>query len=50
MGPLATADLFRKIVVMTKADSDNDHIRIFIDNNAAIPDRTAAILGEGGAS
>lgn len=47
MGPLATADLFRKIVVMTKADSDNDHIRIFIDNNAAIPDRTAAILRGG---
>ena len=47
MGPLATADLFRKIVVMTRADSDNDHIRIFIDNNAAIPDRTAAILRGG---
>ena len=47
MGPLATADLFRKIVVMTKADNDNDHIRIFIDNNAAIPDRTAAILRGG---
>ena len=47
MGPLATADLFRKIVTMTKADSDNEHIRIFIDNNAAIPDRTAAILHGG---
>lgn len=44
MGPLATADLFRKIVLMTKAGCDNDHIRIYIDNNASIPDRTAAIL------
>jgi aspartate racemase len=47
MGPLATADLFRKIIVHTKASSDNDHIPIYIDNNTAIPDRTAAILGKG---
>jgi len=32
---------------MTKADCDNDHIRIFIDNNAQIKDRTAAILHGG---
>lgn len=47
MGPLATADLFRKIVLMTKAGCDNDHIRIYIDDNANIPDRTAAILNGG---
>ena len=47
MGPLATADLFRKIVTMTKAACDNDHIRIYIDNNVQIPDRTAAILSGG---
>ena len=47
MGPLATADLFRKIVTMTKAGCDNDHIRIYIDDNAQIPDRTAAILSGG---
>ena len=28
MGPLATADLFRKIVLLTDAARDNDHIRI----------------------
>lgn len=49
MGPLATADLFRKIVTLTDAARDNDHIRIYIDDNATIPDRTAAIL-EGGPS
>ena len=49
MGPLATADLFRKIVTLTDAARDNDHIRIYIDDNASIPDRTAAIL-EGGPS
>ncbi len=47
MGPLATADLFRKIVTMTKAACDNDHIRIYIDDNSSIPDRTAAILSGG---
>ena len=47
MGPLATADLFRKITVLTKAGCDNDHIRVFIDSNAQIPDRTAAILHGG---
>ena len=47
MGPMATADLLRKITAATKADCDNEHIRVFIDSNAAIPDRTAAILHGG---
>ncbi len=44
MGPLATADLFYKIVANTDAHSDAGHIRILIDNNPKIPDRTAALL------
>ena len=47
MGPLATVDLFRQIVTLTEAACDNDHIRIYIDNNSRIPDRTAAILSGG---
>ena len=47
MGPLATADLYRMIVESTRADCDNDHIRVYIDSNAANPDRTAAILRGG---
>lgn len=47
MGPMATADLFQKIVACTDAAGDNDHIRVYIDSNASIPDRTAAILGGG---
>lgn len=47
MGPMATADLFKKIVANTRAGSDREHIRIYIDNNAQIPDRTAAILDGG---
>lgn len=47
MGPLATADLFEKITLLTKAETDRDHIRVYIDSNANIPDRTAAILNNG---
>ncbi len=47
MGPLATADLYQKIVTMTRAACDNDHIRVYIDSNTSIPDRTAAILSGG---
>lgn len=44
MGPQATVDLFQKIVLNTKSDSDNNHIHILIDNNIDIPDRTKSIL------
>ncbi len=47
MGPLATADLFTKIVNMTEAAKDQDHVHLLIDNNIDIPDRTAAILSGG---
>jgi aspartate racemase len=44
MGPMATADLFIKIINSTKADTDQEHIHVLIDNNTDIPDRTAHIL------
>ena len=47
MGPAATVDLFDRIVRATPAERDQDHLRILVDNNPAVPDRTAAIL-EGG--
>ncbi len=47
MGPLATADLLIKITTATAADSDNEHIRVYIDCDCAIPDRTGAILHGG---
>ncbi len=47
MGPLATADLFEKIILHTKASRDQDHLRVLIDSNTNIPDRTAAILHGG---
>lgn len=44
MGPLATVDLFNKIIKYSSASCDNEHIPIIIDNNTKIPDRTRAIL------
>ncbi|QXM06334.1 aspartate/glutamate racemase family protein [Crassaminicella indica] len=47
MGPLATADLFRKIILLTDAKCDQEHIHILIDNNTSIPDRTAYLIANG---
>ncbi|CCQ96549.1 conserved hypothetical protein [[Clostridium] ultunense Esp] len=47
MGPLATCELFRKIIEFTDADKDQEHLHIIIDNNTKIPDRTDYILGKG---
>jgi len=47
MGPDATLNLFQKIIKNTKAMRDQDHLRVLIDNNPKIPDRTPAILGSG---
>lgn len=48
MGPLATVKLFEMIVLMTKANSDQEHIHILIDNNTSISDRTNYILNGDG--
>jgi len=47
MGPEATIDLFTKILKGTKAKKDQDHLRILIDNNPKIPDRTLALQKKG---
>ena len=47
MGPMATCDLMKKIIDNTQADRDQAHIRLYVDSNTNIPDRTAAILGKG---
>lgn len=47
MGPLATCEFFKKIIELTPAEKDQDHLHIIIDNNTNIPDRTEYILGKG---
>lgn len=47
MGPLATVDIFHKIVSLTDANIDQDHIHIIIDNNPGIPDRLNFIFRDG---
>lgn len=47
MGPLATADLYRKIILATPAACDQDHLHVVIDADPTIPDRSAALRGEG---
>ncbi len=47
MGPAATADLYTRIIGLTEAKTDAEHLHVVIDGNTAIPDRTAAILRGG---
>ena len=47
MGPLATSDLYKRIIDHTKASCDQDHIKMVILNNCDTPDRTEALLNGG---
>ncbi len=47
MGPEATLDCFDKIIKNTPAEKDQDHLRVLIDCNPKVPDRTAAICENG---
>lgn len=47
MGPMATVDLMKKIILATPAKVDQEHIPMLVDNNCRIPDRTRAIKGLG---
>ena len=47
MAALASADLYSKIVALTDAKCDQDHILLSIDSNSQIPDRTKFIFDGG---
>lgn len=47
MGPLATVDMMRKIIAHTPAKTEQEHLHIIVDNYPQIPERMAAILGDG---
>ncbi len=47
MGPAATVEFLKKLISLTPAKCDQEHLHLIIDHNPAIPDRTQAILGKG---
>jgi aspartate racemase len=47
LGPAATVDLFAKLVAACDAKTDQDHLRILVDNNPRVPNRNEAIAGRG---
>jgi len=47
MGPAATSHFFNLIIDQSNADIDQDHLRIVLDNNPKIPDRTEYLLNDG---
>jgi len=47
MGPLATADFFRKLIDATPANYDDEHIPVLIHSVPQVPSRLAAILHGG---
>lgn len=44
MGPEATVDLMQRIIDLTPALDDKDHIRCIVDNNPKVPSRIKAII------
>lgn len=47
MGSLSTVDFLKKVVEATYAEKDQDHIRMIVDFNTQVPDRTVALLHNG---
>jgi len=47
MGPDATVDFMSQILQVTPAGTDQDHVRMVVENNPRIPSRQAAMRGEG---
>ncbi len=47
MGPAATVHFMSRVLALTPARSDQDHIRLIVDNNGGVLDRNSAIRGEG---
>jgi len=47
MGPDATVDFMAKVIALTPADKDQDHIHMIVDQNPKVPNRQDAILADG---
>lgn len=47
MGPDTTVDFMAKVIAATRAEKDQDHARLLVDQNPALPNRQAALRGDG---
>ena len=47
VGPAATVDFLDKIVSNTQSSRDQDHVKILVEQNPQIPDRTENLIGQG---
>jgi aspartate racemase len=47
VGPAATLDFLQKVMRNTPARRDQDHLRIVVEQNPQIPDRTEHLVGDG---
>ena len=47
VGPLATVDFMSKVVRLTEAARDQDHIKMIVEQNPQIPDRTEHLVRNG---
>lgn len=47
MGPDTTVDFMAKVIAATPAQKDQDHARLLVDQNPQVPNRQAALLGDG---
>lgn len=50
MGPEATVELMRRVIELTPANDDGDHIRMLVDNNPKVPSRIKALIEGSGES
>jgi len=44
MGPEATLDLMRRVLALTPARDDSDHMHMIVDNNPKVPSRIARLI------
>ncbi|AKZ61279.1 aspartate racemase [Herbaspirillum hiltneri N3] len=47
VGPAATVDFIEKVIRNTPAARDQDHIKLVVEHNPKIPDRTDNLIGDG---
>jgi len=47
MGPEATVDFMARVIAATPASTDQEHVRLLVDQNPKVPSRQAARVGKG---